>query len=134
MLYVGMFQINWIHHLACPGFGSGCESVAVASYSFPLGLADGLLLAALGGLIAAAAQIAGKEAAVILVVLAFVDLLACLVGALEMIKMGAWSLWWLLATLLAVAMAALAPVCARASERGSGDAPAPPDDHAQQAQ
>src|SRR5258706_13758309 len=123
MLYVGLFQIGWLRGLACPGFGSGCESVALASFSFPLGLADGLLAAALAGLIAAAAQIEGKEAAVVLVVLGFTNLLAYLIALLEMQKFGAWCLWCVLAALLAVPIAVLAPICARASERSSDAAP-----------
>src|SRR5256885_15877451 len=136
MLYVGVFQIGWLGRLACPGFGSGCESVALASFSFPLGLADGLLAAALAGLIAAAAQIAGREAAAVLVVLGFANLLAYLIALLEMQKFGAWCLWCLLAALLALPIAVLAHNCARASERRSDAARAAvaPDDQAEKGQ
>ncbi len=134
MLYVGLFQIGWLPRLACPGFGSGCESVALAGFSFPLGLADGLLGAALGGIICALAQLKQKEAAAALLALAFVDVLAGLIGLLQMQRLGAYSLWNLSSALLSVPIAALSAICARSSVGGGGAAPAPvaPDDRAQQ--
>ena len=108
----------------------------MASFSYPLGLADGLIAAALAGLIAAAAQIEGKEAAAILVVLAFANLLGYLIALLEMQKFGAWCLWCVLGALLALPIAVLAPLCARASERRSDAARAAvaPDDQAEKGQ
>ncbi len=109
MLYVGLFQISWLAWLACPGFGSGCASVALAPSSYPLGLAEGLLLAASGGLICALVQMKSKEAAAVVVVLAFVNLIANFKGLLDMQKLGAYSLWGLLCAALALPVAALAP-------------------------
>ena len=136
MLYAGCFQIGWLERLWCPGFGSGCESVAMAPFSFPLGLASGLLLAALSGLIAALAQVERREAAAGLVLAAFVNLLAHLVLLLQMQKLGAHSLWNWLCAVLAVPVAALSVVCGRDSERGRGavSAAVPPDDRAQEQQ
>ncbi len=122
MLYVGLFQIGWVARLACPGFGSGCESVATAHFAYPLGLADGLLAAALCGLICAAAQVERKEAAAALVALGFLNLLLNLVGLLEMQKLGAFCLWCSLAAVLSAPMAVLAVVCARESERAGSAA------------
>lgn len=113
MLYVGFFQIGWLLRLACPGFGSGCESVATASFAYPLGLADGLLAAALSGLICALAQVGRKEAAAALVVLAFVNLVANLVGLLDMQKLGAFCFWCTLSAILSAPIAVLSVACAR---------------------
>jgi uncharacterized membrane protein len=134
MLYVGFFQIGWLSHLACPGFGSGCESVALAKFARPLGLADGLLGAALCGLIAAVAQLKGKEAAAALVVLAFVNLFANVVGLFEMQKLGAFCLWCTLSAILSAPIAVLAVFCARASEgdRGTDLPSVAPDDRGEQ--
>jgi hypothetical protein len=112
MLYLGFFQIGWLHHLACPGFGSGCESVASAQFSYPLGLADGLLCAALAGLLTALAQMPRREAAAALAALAFVNLIYSIVHVLQMQKLGAFSLWVTLAVVLSVPIAVLSLVCA----------------------
>ena len=117
MLYVGFFQIGWLSRLACPGFGSGCESVAMAHFAYPLGLADGLLAAALCGLICAVAQVQRKEAAAALVALGFVNLLGNLIGLVEMQKLGAFCFWCSLTAVLSAPIAVLAVVCARESER-----------------
>jgi uncharacterized membrane protein len=122
MLYVGFFQIGWLTHLACPGFGSGCESVALSQFSYPLGLADGLLAAALCGLIAALAQMRGREAAIATAVLAFANLIANLIGLLEMQKLGVHCLWCTLSAVLSAPIALLSVACARSG--GGGGAPA----------
>ena len=134
MLYVGLFQVGWLHRLACPGFGSGCESVALASFSWPLGFADGLLLAALAGMVCALAQPRGKEGAAALVGLAFLDVLVNVALVLSMQRFHAWDFWSVLAAFLSLPMTALAVNSAR-SERGdgvAGPAPVAPDDRPQQ--
>jgi uncharacterized membrane protein len=133
MLYVGFYQIGWLSHLACPGFGSGCESVALASFAHPLGLADGLLGAALCGLITAVAQLKGKEATAALLLLAFANLFANVVGFFDMHKLGAFCLWCTLSAVLSLPIAVLALFCARASE-GGGTAlpPVAPTDRGEQ--
>ncbi len=127
MLYVGLFQVHWIGGLACPGFGVGCESVALAPFAWPLGFADGLLLAALAGIVAAVAQVRGREAGAALVGLGFLDVLASLLVLLQMQRFHAFDLWHTLAALLSLPIAALAVRCSRA-------AAVAPDDRAQQQQ
>ncbi len=136
MIYVGFFQIGWAGRLACP-FANGCEAVALAPFSTPSGLASGLLLAALAGLIAAVVQLPGKRVAVALVLLVFGNVLAYAIAAVQMAKLGAWSSWMVLGALLSVAIVAFTPACAKESERSggaAGNAPVAPDDQAQQGQ
>lgn len=133
MLYVGLFQIGWLSRLACPGFGSGCESVALSRFSYPLGFADGLLAAALCGLIAALAQVRGREAAIATAALAFVNLIANLIGMLEMQKLGAYCLWCTFSAILSAPIAVLSVACARSGGGGRAAAPAvAPEDRPQQ--
>jgi len=113
MLYVGFFQIGWLHRLACPGFGSGCESVALARFAWPLGVADGLLGAAFCGLIAAVAQIARKQAALAAAYLAAIWLGLNVVGLVEMQKFGATCFWCLLTAALSLPLLVLALVSLR---------------------
>ena len=131
MLYVGLYQIGWLARMACPGFGTACMAVAEAHFAWPLGFADGLLGAALGGLICAVAQINGKRAAAALVVLAAAVLLANFVGVFEMQKMGAYCFWCLLSAMLSVPVVALAALLMRSEGSGSA-APVAPEDPAQQ--
>ena len=135
MLYVGFFQVDYLHRLACPLFGAGCESVALASFAWPLGFADGLLAAALAGAICALAQVERREAAAALVGLAFLNLLAYVIGLFKMQQFHAWDFWHLLAAILSAPIAALSVVSAR-SERGDRPAAAPvaPDDRAEERQ
>lgn len=128
MLYVGFFQVGWLEHLACPGFGAGCESVALSRRFWPLGFADGLLFAALGGVLCALAQAPGPQAAAALVGLAFVDVLAYLAALFAMQSFHAWDFWTLFAALLSLPVAALAVNCGRSA------APVAPDDRPQQEQ
>ena len=123
MLYVGFFQVDYLHRLACPLFGAGCESVA-----WPLGFADGLLAAALAGAICALAQVERREAAAALVGLAFLNLLAYVIGLFEMQQFHAWDFWHLFAAVLSVPIVVLA----LSSERRGRTAPVAPDDRAEQ--
>ena len=130
MLYVGLFQVEWIARLACPIFGAGCQSVALAPFASPLGFADGLLAAALAGVLCALTQVERREAGAALVGLAFIDVLVYLVWLFEMQRFHAWDFWRVFGGLLSLAVAALAV----ASERGRGPAPVAPDDRPQQGQ
>jgi hypothetical protein len=130
MLYVGVFQIGWASRLACPLFGAGCESVALAPFASPLGFADGLLAAALAGTICALAQVERREAGAALVGLAILNVLAYVVGVFAMQKFHAWDFWHLFSALLSVPVAALAIV----SERRGRPSAVAPDDRAQQGQ
>ncbi|MGZ6142028.1 MAG: hypothetical protein ACXWLM_01760 [Myxococcales bacterium] len=128
MLYAGLFQVGILHRLACPVFGAGCESVALAPFAWPLGFADGLLLAALAGLVCALAQVQRKEAASALVGLAFLDVLVNLILLFEMQRFHAWDFWTVLAALLSLPIAGLAVSCSRTA------AAVVPDDRPQQQQ
>src|SRR5881394_569878 len=86
MLYVGLFQIGWLSRLACPLFGVGCESVALAPFAWPLGFADGLLAVAVAGTLCAAVQVERREGALAVVALAFLDLAVHLVWLFEMAR------------------------------------------------
>jgi uncharacterized membrane protein len=113
MLYVGLFQIGWVAHLACPGFGSGCESVALSPFAWPFGLADGLLGAALCGILCALALVPRREAAAAAIGLAAVWLILNLVSLSEMQKLGAFCFWCTLVAALSVPLFALAMIGAR---------------------
>src|SRR5262249_20163039 len=130
MLYVGLFQIGWLSRLACPLFGAGCESVALAPFTAPLGFADGLLAAALAGTICALAQVERREAGAALVGVALLNLLAYVVAVFAMQRFHAWDFWHLFAALLSAPVVALAGVL----QRGRPPAPVTPDDRAEQGQ
>jgi uncharacterized membrane protein len=128
-LYVGLFQIDKLHRLACPFFGSGCESVALASFARILGMADGLLAAGYCGVLCALAQPRTRQWAVALLVLAFVWVMLNLLELAEMQKFGAWCFWRVLTALLSVPIAALSFRCAKQVQQqsaASGAAGPPP--------
>src|SRR6266550_4202257 len=89
MLYVGLFQIGWVARLACPGFGSGCGSVALAPFSRPYGIADGLLGAAVCGVLCALAIVRRPEAAAALIGVSAVWVILNVLSLAEMQKHGA---------------------------------------------
>jgi hypothetical protein len=115
MLYVGLFQVGYSSGLACPLFGAGCESVALAPLAWPLGFSDGLLYAALFGFVCALAQVRRRDAAPAVVGLAFVAVLALLIDVFAMQRFHAWCFWHLAAALLSLPIAALAVRCGRAA-------------------
>ncbi len=117
MLYIGLFQIHWIRRLACPGFGSGCESVALARFANPLGFADGLLGAAWCGLLCALAQVPRREAGAFAVALSFMWLLLNVVGVVEMQTFGAFCVWRLVTAALSLPLAAVSILNARQVSR-----------------
>jgi len=113
MLYVGLFQIGWLARLACPGFGSGCESVALAPFSRPYGIADGLLGAAVCGVVCALAIVRRPEAAAALIGVSAVWVILNLLSLAEMQKLGAFCFWCTLAAVLSVPLLALAMISGR---------------------
>jgi uncharacterized membrane protein len=123
MLYVGVFQIGWASRLACPGFGAGCESVALAPFAWPLGFADGLLATALAGVLTALVQVERREAGAAVVGLAGFGVLVYLIWFFEMQRFHAWDFWRVLAGLLSLAIAALAYVSERGRAVAPGDRP-----------
>ena len=133
MLYVGLFQIGWVRRLACPGFGSGCESVALAEFSWIFGVADGLVRAAYLGIVLALAQVPRKDAALAVFGLAGISVALNAINLADMHKMGAWDFWCLLVAVLSLPLAALAWISARQPFRASGSAPTAPADPPQSA-
>lgn len=113
MLYVGIFQIGWLARLPCPLFGNGCESVALADFSRPFGLADGLLRAAWLGVALALSQVPRREAALGVVLMAGVAVGLDLLHLGDMHKLGAYCFWCLLAQLATLAALGLGLVSAR---------------------
>jgi len=113
MLYVGLFQIGWVARLACPGFGSGCESVALAPFSWPYGIADGLLGAAVCGVLCALAMARRREAAAALIGVSAVWVILNVLSLAEMQKLGAFCFWCTLAAALSVPLLALAMISGR---------------------
>ena len=113
MLYVGLFQIGWLQRLACPGFGSGCESVALAPFAWPFGLADGLLGAAICGVLCALALVPRREAGIAVIGIAAAWLILNVAGVAHMQKLGAFCFWCTLTAALSVPLFALAAVSAR---------------------
>jgi uncharacterized membrane protein len=113
MLYVGLFQVGWVKHLACPGFGSGCESVALAPFAWPYGVADGLLGAAVCGVLCALAIVLRREAAAALIGLSAVWVILNVLSLAEMQKLGAFCFWCTLAAALSVPLLALAMISGR---------------------
>jgi uncharacterized membrane protein len=113
MLYVGLFQIGWVARLACPAFGSGCESVALAPFSRPYGIADGLLGAVVCGVLCALALVRRREAAAALIGVSAVWVILNLLSLAEMQKLGAFCFWCTLAAALSVPLLALAMISAR---------------------
>jgi len=86
--------------------------------------------AALAGAICALAQVERREAAAALVGLAFLNLLAYVIGLFEMQQFHAWDFWHLFAAVLSVPIVVLA----LSSERRGRTAPVAPDDGAEQRQ
>jgi uncharacterized membrane protein len=113
MLYVGLFQVGWVYRLACPGFGSGCESVALAPFAWPFGLADGLLGAAICGILCALAMVPRREAGIALIGVAAAWVIVNLVALADMQKLGAFCFWCTLSAALSVPLFALAALSAR---------------------
>ena len=120
MLYVGFFQIGWLVRLACPAFGSGCESVALSSFAWPFGLADGLLGAAVCGILCALALMQGRNVSSGTVALAAIWLVLNGVGVAQMARFGGWCFWCLSAAVLSVPIFALSVALARAETAPHG--------------
>src|SRR6516225_9941485 len=51
MLYVGAYQTRLVEHMSCPLLKHGCEAVADAPFARPFGIPDGLIAAAVYGLL-----------------------------------------------------------------------------------
>jgi uncharacterized membrane protein len=132
MLYVGFFQVHWLKRLWCPGFGIGCESVAMASFAWPFEMADGLLGAAYCGLLSAVAQIAHRQAVRGAAVLAAIWFGLHLVSLVEMHHFGAYCSWCTLAAVLSAPLLALAMLGALQPLQGDAPPALPPENPQQQ--
>lgn len=102
MVYVGAYQIRLVEHMSCPLLKHGCEAVADAPFARPLGIPDGLIAAAVYGLLVLLALFAtpvswGHHA---IRALAIVAGLANILGVYDMSRFGAYCFYCLLTTVL----------------------------------
>ena len=102
MLYVGAYQIRLVEHMSCPFLNHGCEAVADAPFARPFGMPDGLIAAAVYGLLVLLALFAtplswGHHA---IRALAIVAGLANILGVYDMSRFGAYCFYCLLTTVL----------------------------------
>ena len=102
MLYVGAYQIRLVEHMACPLLKHGCEAVADAPFARPFGIPDGLIAAAIYGLLILLAWFGAQLAWVHYAVrgLAIVAGLANILGVYDMSRLGAYCFYCLLTTVL----------------------------------
>jgi uncharacterized membrane protein len=103
MLYVGAYQIRLVDHMSCPLLKHGCEAVADAPFARPFGIPDGLIAAAIYGLLILVALFGAhiSWARYVLRGLAIVAGLANILGVYDMSRFGAYCFYCLLTTLLA---------------------------------
>lgn len=106
MLYVGLYQSRAIEHMVCPLAGNGCHIVADAPFARPFGIPDGYIGAVFYGLIAAL-LIAPLDLGFVfypLLGLAGLAVLANILGVRDMMNLGAFCFYCLLATILSPAL------------------------------
>ena len=102
MLYVGAYQVRAVEHLKCPLLKHGCEAVADAPFARPFGIPDGLIAAAMYGLILALALVNPEFRWIRYSIrgLALLAALANLLGVVDMTRLGAFCFFCLLTTVL----------------------------------
>lgn len=102
MLYVGAYQTRLVEHMSCPLLKHGCEAVADAPFARPFGIPDGLIAAAMYGLIIVVALFGpgANWTRYSVRVLAIVAALANILGVFDMSRFGAYCFYCLLTTLL----------------------------------
>jgi uncharacterized membrane protein len=102
MLYVGAYQIRLVEHMSCPLLKHGCEAVADAPFARPFGIPDGLIAAAIYGLLILLALFGGHLtwARYTIRSLAIVAGLANILGVYDMSRFGAYCFYCLLTTVL----------------------------------
>ena len=102
MLYVGAYQIRLVEHMSCPLLKHGCEAVADAPFARPFGIPDGLIAAAIYGLLILLALFGAHLAWAHYAVrsLAVVAGLANILGVYDMSRFGAYCFYCLLTTVL----------------------------------
>lgn len=107
MLYVGAYQVRAVEHLKCPLLKGGCEAVADAPFARPFGIPDGLIAAAMYGLLILLALI-GPEMRWVRYSVRGVALaagIANVLGVVDMARLGAYCFFCLFTTLLAPVLA-----------------------------
>jgi uncharacterized membrane protein len=100
MLYVGAYQIRAVEHLKCPLLKHGCEAVADAPFARPFGIPDGLIAAAMYGLLILLA-LTGRETAWVrysLRAFALLAMIANVIGVADMTRLGVYCFFCLLTT------------------------------------
>lgn len=102
MLYVGAYQLRLVEHMSCPLLKHGCEAVADAPFARPFGIPDGLIAAAIYGLLILLALFGAHLAWAHYAVrgLAVVAGLANILGVYDMSRFGAYCFYCLLTTVL----------------------------------
>jgi uncharacterized membrane protein len=106
MLYVGAYQTRLVEHMSCPFLKHGCEAVADAPFARPFGIPDGLIAAAMYGLLIVIALFGPDAAWARYSVrgLAIVAALANVLGVFDMSRFGAYCFYCLLTTVLSPAL------------------------------
>jgi len=102
MLYVGAYQIRAVEHLKCPLLKHGCEVVADAPFARPFGIPDGLIAAAIYGLILGLALMSPEIRSIRYSIrgAALLAALANLLGVIDMARLGSFCFFCLLTTVL----------------------------------
>jgi uncharacterized membrane protein len=102
MLYVGAYQTRLVEHMSCPLLKHGCEAVADAPFARPFGIPDGLIAAAMYGLLIVVALFGSDAtwARYSVRVLAIIAGLANILGVFDMSRLGAFCFYCLLTTVL----------------------------------
>ncbi len=102
MLYVGAYQTRMVEHISCPLLKKGCEAVADAPFARPFGIPDGLIAAAMYGLIVVLALVSPRLSWVPYSIrgLAILAAAANVMGVFDMKRLGAWCFYCLLTTVL----------------------------------
>lgn len=102
MLYVGAYQTRLVEHMSCPLLKHGCEAVADAPFARPFGIPDGLIAAAMYGLLIVVALFGPHAtwARPSVRALTIVAALANVLGVYDMSRFGAFCFYCLLTTVL----------------------------------
>ena len=100
MFYVGLYQSRVVEGIWCPLLGTGCETVADASFARPLGVPDGHIGAVLYALILALVVVRTGQrwASAAPLALGVFAVAVNVIGVYDMARLGAFCLYCLLTT------------------------------------
>jgi uncharacterized membrane protein len=100
MFYIGLYQSRVVERLWCPLNGKGCETVADAQFARPFGVPDGYIGAVLYATILALLFVSSghRWASIVLLVLGLLAVVANVVGAYDMSRLGSFCTYCLLTT------------------------------------